>query len=135
MGPIDKIVFLEPKKMEGSGTPLNPFSVGRKNAVVHFQSVSDAANALATLHNFEIDGVQVPAFFFFLLSAQPCLLLPPPPSRCHHLLHLGPLSPLLFLSDAPSGSHQFLARSGEGRRAARFGGAGAGEQLRLVVLC
>jgi hypothetical protein len=58
-GPVDKIVFLEPKKMEGSDAPLNPFSVGRKNAVIHFQSVSDAANALATLHNFEIDGVQV----------------------------------------------------------------------------
>ena len=50
--------------MEGSGTPLNPFSVGRKNAVIHFQSVSDAANALATLHNFEIDGVQVPAHVY-----------------------------------------------------------------------
>lgn len=59
VGPIDKIVFVEPKKMEGSDVPVNPFSVGRKNAVVHFQNVSDATNALATLHNFEIDGVQV----------------------------------------------------------------------------
>ena len=41
--------------------PINPFSVGRKNAIIHFASVSDAANALATRHNHEIDGVQVGA--------------------------------------------------------------------------
>ncbi len=59
VGPIEKIVFVEPRKMEGSDVPVNPFSVGRKNAVLHFQNVGDATNALATLHNYEIDGVQV----------------------------------------------------------------------------
>ena len=39
--------------------PINPFSVGRKNAVIHFPGIGDATNALAALHNFEIDGVQV----------------------------------------------------------------------------
>ena len=39
--------------------PINPFSVGRKNAIIHFPGISEATNALATLHNFEIDGVQV----------------------------------------------------------------------------
>jgi hypothetical protein len=56
---IEKIVFVEPKKLEGSDMPINPFSVGRKNAVIHFSGVSEATNALAMLHNFEIDGVQV----------------------------------------------------------------------------
>ncbi len=73
VGPIEKIVFVEPKKMEGSDVPVNPFSVGRKNAVIHFQNVCDATNALATLHNFEIDGVQVP--YSLRPLAPPCLLL------------------------------------------------------------
>ena len=59
VAPIEKIVFVEPKKLEGSDMPINPFSVGRKNAIIHFPGISEATNALATLHNFEIDGVQV----------------------------------------------------------------------------
>ncbi len=59
MACIEKIVFVEPKKLEGSDMPINPFSVGRKNAVIHFSGISEATAALAMLHNFEIDGVQV----------------------------------------------------------------------------
>jgi hypothetical protein len=67
-GPIEKIVFVEPKKIEGSDKPVNPFSVGRKNAVIHFSGVGEATNALATFHNFEIDGVQVRRFDYLLFA-------------------------------------------------------------------
>ena len=64
MGAIEKIVFVEPKKLEGTDKPVNPFSVGRKNAIIHFPGISEATNALATLHNTEIDGVQVMPNFY-----------------------------------------------------------------------
>ena len=112
MASIEKIVFVEPKKLEGSDMPINPFSVGRKNAIIHFSGISEATNALATLHNFEIDGVQV-------RFASPCCAQPRARPAAVDLRCLPASS---HRSYAQAGPHQFFTRCGERGRIARHRG-------------
>jgi hypothetical protein len=134
IGAIEKILFVEPKKIEGSDRPVNPFSVGRKNAVIHFASVGEATNALATFHNYEIDGVQVRRLFVVRLPARrPRILSASSRSVTSFALFLElfififVFMFILFLK-AYSGSHQFFSRCRQRRRSARCRGAGAGSR-------
>jgi hypothetical protein len=130
IGTIEKILFVEPKKIEGSDRPVNPFSVGRKNAVIHFASVGEATNALATFHNYEIDGVQVRRLFVVRVPARRPRILSAS-SRCITSfalfleLFIFVFIFILFLKSY-SGSHQFFSRRRQRRRSARCRGAGAG---------